>query len=176
MTATPDTIADLRRAARHEGVVVAELLADHLARAADEDAIDRLALALWPDANRLDRPLLRAIVESESKARRESGGCGDGLLASCVLLHRLGEPEDVFLLYDARQTNMDCGAMIDHDLLTMRLDRAEMLAFVTHRLASDGSLRAHYEGLAAAVAEAFDHPNYESLDQFDQYFASYFSA
>lgn len=153
-------------------------LSAHLSAARDrEEAVESLARDLWRDARPLDLPILRAFVELETEFRREEDGCGDALLAACHLLYRLGEPEDVFLLFAAKYANMDCGCMLDHDLLTMGRGRDEMLDLVTKRLEVDPSLRAYRRRIDHAVADAFAHPNYDSPDalrsSYDRYFAEW---
>jgi hypothetical protein len=101
------------------------------------EELSRLLLAGW-DAG--DRPLLRALVAAETERAREDGGCGEALLAFCYLLYRIGEPEDVFLVYDAKYADMDCGVMIDGRFLTLGRPAQEMLAFVDARLAADAGL------------------------------------
>jgi hypothetical protein len=83
-----------------------------------EGEVEQLASELWRDCTLADHALLRELVAHEIEVRRVDGGCGDGLYALCFLIHTLGQIEDVLLIYQAKLANMDCGVMIDHDLLT----------------------------------------------------------
>jgi hypothetical protein len=71
---------------------------------------------------------VRERVRAETARRREAGGCGDNLYALCFLLYLVGDARDSRLIFAARRANMDCGAMIDLGLLSMRRPASELKA------------------------------------------------
>ena len=92
--------------------------------------------ALDPDVERAlrapcpqDLGWIRERVRVETAHRCKTlGGCGDTLYALCFLLYLLGDAEDSRLIYAAKHANMDCGAIIDLGLLSMRRTLAELRA------------------------------------------------
>lgn len=92
---------------------------------------DRLLLDFGPS----DLPLLRALMQEETLARRINDGCGRVLFALATMLYALGEVEDVLRLHAAKFANMDAGSMIEHYMLRMGRPETELAAFVRERLA-----------------------------------------
>lgn len=122
--------------------------------------------------NRDDLVEIRALTRQAIAANRRDDdiGCGDELYALCFLLYLVGDPEDVALVYEAKYLNMDTGSVIDAHLLTMRRDRATMLA----ALASlpPGVQRPHLE---SDLVDAFDRPIFDDSAAFERGLRQYFN-
>jgi hypothetical protein len=96
-----------------------------------------------------DLEWIRERVRAETARRRETlEGCGDTLYALCFLLYLLGDAEDCRLIYAAKHANMDCGAMIDSGLLSMRRTFSELGAALDP--VRDAPLRKDLESLFRA--------------------------
>lgn len=79
--------------------------------------------------DRSDVEWIRERLHRETEDRRTTlEGCGDTLYALCFLLYLLGDAEDCRLIHAAKHANMDCGAMIDSGLLSMRRTLPELRA------------------------------------------------
>ncbi|NMO20283.1 hypothetical protein HPC49_22730 [Pyxidicoccus fallax] len=161
---TPETLIDTAR-----GLTSDASIEDAVARYFDdcpdseaqrESAMEALAMRLWHQRDARDLPLIRVLTRRETALRRHLGGCGDALYALCHLLYRQGHVEDVLLLYAAKRANLDAGAMLEPDLLTLGRSREELLHFLDGRPAGtpeDSRLR-------QAVERAFDSPSHDSLE------------
>jgi hypothetical protein len=97
---------------------------------------DDASKELDPDVERRLHTLdPRDLVWARDRVRQETtrrlnglDGCGDTLYALCFLLYMLGDAEDSRLIHAAKRANMDCGAMIDAGMLSMRRTLAELRA------------------------------------------------
>jgi hypothetical protein len=106
---------------------------------------------------------IRALIRAEIAVVRVdlSIGCGDALYGLCGLLYLIGEPADAALIHEAKSLNHDAGAMIDRDFLTMRSDRATVLAAIP-------------PALARAVSAAFDDADRRSPAEIEAGLRRYF--
>jgi hypothetical protein len=100
-----------------------------------------------------DLESMRALIRVEIANNRADDdiGCGDTLYGLCTLLSLLGSAEDVALVHEAKFLNMDTGAMIELDLLTMHRDRDTMMQVIS-------ALPGAAANLARDVAAAFKDP------------------
>jgi hypothetical protein len=131
---------------------------------------------LFPALVPSDLALVRALTIRETQERRRFGGCGDGLYLLCFMLYSIGQPEDLFLLYEAKHANFDCECMLDHDFLQMGRSRQEQLAFLNKILTETPSLHARYASLDEELCNAFDIPNYESPERFSNAVCAYYKS
>lgn len=116
---------------------------DHDADALDPE-VERKLFAPNPRDLPWVRERIRALIAQRSAALE---GCGDTLYALCFLLYLLGDAEDARLIYAAKRANMDCAAMIDAGLLSMRRTLPELRAALNP--AQDAALLAELQSVFA---------------------------
>lgn len=115
-------------------------------------------------------PRIRALTRRAIAAVRADAdlGCGDELHALCFLLYLVGDAEDVLLIHRARRLNMDTGATIERDLLTMRRDRATMMGV------AEAAPEQRRRRLAREIGAAFDAPDHASPEELEEGLRTYF--
>ncbi len=134
-----------------------------------------LADVLLLDFDSQDRALLRELVVQETAARRSTDdGCGDTLYALCFMLYCVGEPEDCLLLHEARRANFDTRCMIDSQMLTMRRQRAEMMAFLDKRFGEMVPQPTSVSTMLGDIQAAFAHPTFATPEDFERSMRRYF--
>lgn len=125
----------------------------------DLEEVHPRVLTMLADPGVADLAWIRERVQAEIAARRpgarwENEGCGETLHALALLLHRVGEPIDARLIWEAKRANMDCGATIEGDLLTMGTTLAAL------RDALDPIAD---RALLERAAQALEHPDHDDL-------------
>ena len=121
--------------------------------------------ALLPDFGPADLPLLRALMQEETLARRINDGCGRVLIGLTTMLYALGEVEDVLRLHAAKFANMDAGCMIEHYMLRMGRSEAELVLFARQRL-SEHPMESSWpvERVVRDIQHAFMSEDFEDRD------------
>lgn len=137
---------------------------------------EQVTLTLYHDFSLTDLELLRRLMEEELRCEHETWH-HPSLHQLAYYLFRLRQPEDVFVLYEAKYGtgHMDPSFTLDQELLSVGHLPAEMLRYVEARFAAEPELRERYPELLERLRELRDEPDqYQSPEEYAENMAYYF--
>lgn len=138
---------------------------------------EQVTSTLYRDFTLADLELLRLLMAEELMCERETSA-HPSLYQLAYCLFRLRQPEDVFVLYEAKYGtgHMDPAVMLDQELLGVGHAPAEMLRYVEARFAAEPGLRAQCPELPARLRELRDKPEwFQSPQEYARSMADYFT-
>lgn len=130
---------------------------------------------LLKDFSIQDINLIRLLIQEElecSRSIREHGN----IYQLCYYLFELGDLSDTFLIYQIKymEGNMDAGAMVDREMLTVGHPIEKVIHYVNDRFQADSTLKEKYSGILDQLEGLKNFPDYESLEDYRVYINGYF--
>ena len=131
--------------------------------------------ALYSDVSLADLELLRRLMAEELHCEAVTWAHAS-LYQLAFYLFRLGQPEDVFLIYEAKYGtgHMDASCVMDREMLTLGHAPDEMLRYVEARFAAELNLREQYPELLERLRELKDDEEF-SLAEYTRFIENYFA-
>ncbi|MBP4137404.1 hypothetical protein [Flavobacterium geliluteum] len=129
---------------------------------------------LLNDFSSIDVELIRKIFDEELKCELSTRR-HDNLYQLCFYLFKIGELEDVFLIYDAKfnSKNMDVGTMLDSEMMYLNQPIDNVISFVKLQLNEKPELNEKYKTILNELNNLKRHPNY-NLSEYSTFINGYF--